>query len=87
MGNESWARELAYTARYFTAEEALHRGFVSKVCDTQDEVMKAAMDLANSIASKSPVAVSTSKKSIIFSRDHSVDAGLNHIALLNSSML
>ncbi len=87
VGNESWARELAYTARFFTAEEALQRGFVSKVCDTFDDVMKTAMDLANLIASKSPIAVSTSKKSIVFSRDHSVEEGLNHIALLNSSML
>jgi enoyl-CoA hydratase/carnithine racemase len=49
--------------------------------------MKAAMDLANLIATKSPVAVSTSKKSIVYSRDHSVEEGLNHIALLNSAML
>ena len=43
--------------------------------------------MAKLIASKSPVAVCTSKKSIVFSRDHSVQEGLNHIALLNSVML
>jgi Delta3,5-Delta2,4-dienoyl-CoA isomerase len=28
VGNDSWVRELALTARRFTAEEALARGFV-----------------------------------------------------------
>jgi delta(3,5)-delta(2,4)-dienoyl-CoA isomerase len=49
--------------------------------------MKTAMNLANLISSKSPIAVSTSKRSIVYSRDHSVEEGLQHIALLNSSML
>lgn len=31
VGNESWARELAYTARVFKAEEALAKGYVSEV--------------------------------------------------------
>ena len=39
------------------------------------------------IASKSPVAIATSKKSIVYSRDHTVQEGLEHIALLNSVML
>jgi delta(3,5)-delta(2,4)-dienoyl-CoA isomerase len=43
--------------------------------------------MAKIIASKSPVAINISKKSIIYSRDHSVQEGLNHIALLNGVML
>ncbi len=43
--------------------------------------------MAKIIASKSPVAINISKKSIIYSRDHSVEEGLNHIALLNGVML
>jgi delta(3,5)-delta(2,4)-dienoyl-CoA isomerase len=87
VGNDSWARELVYTARFFDAQEALQHGFVSRVTDDPESCMKAAVDLAKLIASKSPVAVSASKKSILFSRDHSVKEGLDHIALLNSSML
>jgi delta(3,5)-delta(2,4)-dienoyl-CoA isomerase len=45
------------------------------------------LKIAKTIASKSPVAINISKKSIIYSRDHSVEEGLNHIALLNGVML
>ncbi len=45
------------------------------------------MELATLIASKSPVAVSTTKRSIVFSRDHPVSEGLEHVGLLNSVML
>ncbi len=87
VGNESWARELAYTARNFGYEEALKFGFVSHVYDTAEECLKQAIALANVIASKSPVAVATSKQSIVYSRDHTVQEGLDHVALLNSVML
>ena len=45
------------------------------------------MEIAKVIASKSPVAITTIKKNAVFSRDHTVQEGLNHILLLNSSML
>jgi len=43
--------------------------------------------MATFIASKSPVAVSATKMSLNYSRDHSVQAGLDHIATINSAML
>ena len=45
------------------------------------------MELARTIAQKSPVAIATAKQNIVYSRDHTVDEGLNHILLLNMSML
>lgn len=41
--------------------------------------MEHSLAIAETISKKSPVAVQTSKKSIIYSRDHSVDEGLEHI--------
>jgi enoyl-CoA hydratase/carnithine racemase len=46
VGNESWARELAYTARMFSADEALQRGFVSSVFENAQETYDAALKLA-----------------------------------------
>ena len=39
VGNGSWARELAFTGRNFGAEEALTKGYVSKVVATAEECL------------------------------------------------
>lgn len=41
--------------------------------------MEESIKIAAEIASKSPVAVQTAKKSLIFSQDHTVDESLEHI--------
>ncbi len=48
--------------------------------------MAKAMELATQIASKPPVGIYAIKKSIIYSRDHTVADGLDHIALLNATL-
>jgi len=72
VGNDSWFRELAYTGRVFKADEALAHGFVSHVYENHAQLLKATYELAENIASKSPVAIYTLKKSVLYSRDHSV---------------
>jgi len=37
------------------------------------------MKIASDIASKSPVGIQMTKRSIVYSRDHTVQDGLNHI--------
>lgn len=80
-------KELAYTGRKFSAQEALAWGFVNRICDDHDSVVSEALQLAADIASKSPLAISGIKKSIDYTRDHSVDDSLNQIATWNSGML
>ena len=46
VGNDSWVRELCYTARYFDSQEALSKGYVSTVFDTHEDLMQGAMKLA-----------------------------------------
>ncbi|XP_076749757.1 delta(3,5)-Delta(2,4)-dienoyl-CoA isomerase, mitochondrial [Xylocopa sonorina] len=87
IGSDSLVRELVYTGRKFTAAEALQQGFVSRLLDNQESLMKTSMILAEEIASKSPVAVQGSKLSLIYSRDHSVQESLDHIAMHNQIML
>ncbi len=55
--------------------------------ETPEQCLQEAIKLASFISQKSPVAVSATKMSLNYSRDHSVQAGLDHIATLNSAML
>ncbi|KAF9158484.1 putative enoyl CoA hydratase [Actinomortierella ambigua] len=87
VGNISWVRELALTARNFGAEEALAQGYVSKVVDNQEKVLAEALATATIIAEKSPIATMSTKHLLNYSRDHSVDAGLEYTAAWNQVML
>ena len=60
-GNDSWLRELAYTARVFGAEEAAKHGLVSTVYSNKEDVLKAAFKIAETIATKSPLAINITK--------------------------
>lgn len=87
VGNDSLAREMAFTARKLFAAEALQMGLVSRVLPNKEEMMKYALETANLIASKSPVAVQGSKIHMNYSRDHSVADGLDYMTTWNMSML
>lgn len=87
IGSDSLVRELVYTARKFTASEALQHGLVSRVFDNKESLLEKSIQLASEIASKSPVAVQGSKLSLVYSRDHSVQESLDHIAAHNKTML
>lgn len=87
IGNDSIARELCYTGRKFHSDEAKEIGYVSRIFPDKSSMMDSVLDLASNIASKSPVAVQGTKISLVYSRDHSVSEGLQHVALWNSSMI
>ena len=80
-------KELAYTGRRFSAEEARSWGFVNSVHADRDTTLTAAMELAGEIAAKSPLAITGLKKSLDYARDHSVADGLDQIATWNAAML
>ncbi|KAF8800995.1 Delta2-dienoyl-CoA-isomerase [Phlegmacium glaucopus] len=87
-GNQSLVRELTYTARPFVASEAEKLGLVSKVVEGgRDEVVKSALELAKFIATKSPIAVSSSKHLLTHSRDHSVPENLAYTSAWNAAAL
>ncbi|KZT24289.1 ClpP/crotonase [Neolentinus lepideus HHB14362 ss-1] len=86
-GNGSLAHELAYTARNFSAAEALQLGLLSKVVDGgKEEVVSAALSLAKVVAAKSPVAVIGTKRLLLHARDNSVQDNLEYTATWNSVM-
>lgn len=81
------ARELAFTGRKFSADEALAMGLVNSVHESHEAVVAAALDLARGIAQKSPLAIAGIKQSLNYARDHSVADGLDQIATWNAGML
>ncbi|WFD30716.1 hypothetical protein MSPP1_001740 [Malassezia sp. CBS 17886] len=87
VGNDSVARELALTARFFDAAEAREIGFVSRVFETREDALRGAVETASQIAGLSPVAVTATKMTLVYSRDHSVPEGLGYMQNLNASML
>uniref|UniRef100_A0A7I4Y6C4 Delta(3,5)-Delta(2,4)-dienoyl-CoA isomerase, mitochondrial n=1 Tax=Haemonchus contortus TaxID=6289 RepID=A0A7I4Y6C4_HAECO len=86
-GNESWIREIAFTARHFNAEEALKFDLVSRVYNTYHDMMREVVAVARTIAQKSPVAVQGTKIILNYSRDHTVEEGLQAVATWNQSQL
>lgn len=87
IGSESLVRELAFTARKMMAPEAKESGLVSSVYEDKDSMMKGVIEMATNIAARSPVAVQGTKRSIIYSRDHTVQEGLDNIRVWNMAML
>ena len=80
-------RELAYTGRKLHADEARECGLVNGVYADQTVLIDTVMEIARTIASKSPLAITGTKEMINYAREHSVADGLNHIATWNSAML
>jgi enoyl-CoA hydratase len=80
-------RELAYTGRKMNATEAREVGFINRVFSDKDALMAGVLEIAREIASKSPLAVRGSKEMLVYSRDHSVRDGLDHIATWNAGMM
>lgn len=79
-------RELAYTGRRLEALRAKEIGLVNEVYETHEEMLEAVMATAREIASKSPLAVTGSKVMINYARDHTINEGLDYIALWQTGM-
>lgn len=80
-------RELAYTGRRFTAEEALRYGFVNSLHDGHEAAVQAGMALAREISSKSPMAIAGIKQVLNHGRGRTVEEGLEYVAVWNAAML
>ncbi|NQX89185.1 MAG: crotonase/enoyl-CoA hydratase family protein [Halioglobus sp.] len=80
-------RELAYTGRNMDAKEAQEHGFVNRVFDSRESMVRDVKAIARSIASKSPLAIRGTKEMLLYTRDHSVADALNYIATWNAGMM
>ncbi|HYM21319.1 MAG TPA: enoyl-CoA hydratase-related protein [Candidatus Kapabacteria bacterium] len=73
------ATDLILTGRQMNAREALEQGMVSKVVP-QANLIEAALQIAQAIASKAPLAISAALDCIVEGIDESIDEGLGREA-------
>jgi enoyl-CoA hydratase/carnithine racemase len=71
LAREDVVRELTYTARIFSAEEALEYGFVSRLVE---DAHSAAMAIAREIACRSPDAIRAAKRLLNLATARDADA-------------
>jgi enoyl-CoA hydratase len=84
---QGWFRELALTGRFFTADEALQMGLVTRICENRDKLNEEAGKLAEEIAANSPLTVQGTKDVMNYTRDNGVYPGLEYTAQKNAAML
>jgi enoyl-CoA hydratase len=84
---EGIARELAYTGRRMSADEAQAAGLVNRVFPDQASMLEGVMEIAREIASKAPLAIYGCKRMANYARDHSTADALDYISIWNASML
>lgn len=71
------AKELIFTGKIISAEEAEKIGLVNLVTEnTREALMEAAENMAQAIAKRGPVALSMAKIAITYGQDSSVETGL-----------
>jgi len=84
---EGMARELAYTAREVPGREAKEIGLVNRCFPSREQLLEGVMEMARTMAAKSPLALRGCKEMFAYTRDHSVADALNYVATWNAAML
>ncbi len=84
---EGFVREMAYTGRRVSADEAQAVGLVNRVYPDHESLLAGVMEIAAEIAAKAPLAVYGCKRIINYARDHNTSDGLDYIGIWNASML
>ncbi|MEI8324576.1 MAG: enoyl-CoA hydratase-related protein [Betaproteobacteria bacterium] len=79
-------KELAYTGRRLGAAKALAYGLVNEVFESPAALLAAALQCAQEIAAKPPVAIWGTKQAIHYARDHSVDDALKQMGWLQGAI-
>lgn len=81
------AAEMAYTGRKVFGAEAKSIGLVNQCYASRESLMEGVMEIATTIASKSPLSIRGTKEVLRYTRDHSVDDALNYMSTWNAGML
>jgi enoyl-CoA hydratase len=84
---EGITREMAFTAADYDAPFALRTGLVNHVLDTPELLFAKANEMAQQIADNALLAVQGAKSVLNYGMDKSIEAGLQYVAVWNSSQL
>ena len=84
---EGITREMAFTAADYDAPFALRTGLVNHVYDTPEQLFTKANEMAQQIADNASLAVQGAKSVLNFGIEKSIEAGLQYVAVWNSSQL
>ena len=79
--------EMAYTGRKVPGEEARRIGLANQCYADKAQMMEGVMNIAATIASKSPLSIRGTKEVLKYSRDHSVADSLDQMATWNAAMI
>ncbi len=79
--------EMAYTGRKVFGPEATRIGLSNQCFTNKKEMMEHTMNIANMIASKSPLCIRGIKEVLLYKRDHTVQDALDYMVSWNASML
>lgn len=80
-------RELTYTGRDFNGQEAAAIGLTNRCFGSTETMMQGVLEIANSIAGKSPLGIRGCKQVIRHAREHSIEEGLDYVATWNAATL
>ncbi len=80
------AREMAYTGERLGSERALAIGLVNAVLPDAETLLEHTLNVARTIAAKSPLAIAGTKLAMNFARDHGTAAALAQMATLQSAI-
>jgi len=80
------AREWAYRGHRVPAARAAEVGLVNEVFDDHESLVAGTLEIAQEIASKSPLAIWGTKEMVTYTRDHPVADSLKHMAAWQSGM-
>ena len=81
------AAEMVYSGRDIDAQRALRIGLVNEVYPDADTTLKAATELADTIAANSPLVVQGAKRVLKTGEGRTVAEGLDYVAVWNAAFL
>jgi len=74
---QGFTREMAYTARFYSAKEAERMGLVNSVYPDREALLAGAKELAAQIAANAPLAVMATKEVLNYSRTATIEEGMD----------